>query len=449
MADIAIVGAGITGLTTAYLLQKEGHTVHLFEKKLEIGGAIRSEYSNGWLTEYGPNTLLLKDAEIYQFLEEAGLTDQLLDANPSASKRFIVKGGELLALPGSLKEAYSTPLFTTKGKLRILLEPFIRRRRNGGEETVAQFVERRLGRELLDYGINPFIAGIYANRPENLSLEHAFPAMYETEQRYGSLIRGAIAGRLGRGRQNKPPRRLVSFKGGLQTLPDRIAEPLEHLHLNRKVKKLTRTSDNRWMIQHGKRVDGPFDHVVLNIPVYQWEDALFPGSQPVGPLTQQVPYPPLSVLHLGYRKEDVDHPLDGFGFLVPEAEERMILGALFSSTLFEGRAPKGHHLLTLFIGGGRQPGLAPRPSESLLDLAEKELTELIGLSGSPVFKEHVFWPKAIPGYPVGHGEIAAYYARLERENRRVHLAGNFRNGISVPDCIRNGIRIAEKISNAR
>ena len=127
----------------------------------------------------------------------------------------------------------------------------------------------------------------------------------------------------------------------------------------------------------------------------------------------------------------------------------MILGALFSSTLFEGPAPKGHHLLTLFIGGGRQPGLAPRPSESLLDLAEKELTELIGLSGSPVFKEHVFWPKAIPGYPVGHGEIAAYYARLEIENRRVHLAGNFRNGISVPDCIRNGIRIAEKISNAR
>src|SRR5690625_1286776 len=122
MADIAIVGAGITGLTTAYLLQKEEQTVYLFENKLEIGEAIRSEYSNGWLTEYGPNTLLLKDAEIYQFLEEAGLTDQLLDANPSASKRFIVKGGELLALPGSLKEAYSTPLLQNKGKLRILLE---------------------------------------------------------------------------------------------------------------------------------------------------------------------------------------------------------------------------------------------------------------------------------------------------------------------------------------
>lgn len=449
MADIAIVGAGITGLTTAYLLQKEGHTIHLFEKKLEIGGAIRSESSRGWLTEFGPNTLLLKDVEIYRFLEEAGLADQLLDANPNASKRFIVKDGELLALPRSLKEAFSTPLLSAKGKLRILLEPFIRRRRNGGEETVAQFVERRLGRELLDYGINPFIAGVYANRPENLSLEYAFPAMFDTEQRYGSLIRGAIAGRLGKSRLNQPPRRLVSFKGGLRMLPDRLAETLENVHLNRKVKKLTRTSDKRWMIHHGKREDGPFDHVVLNIPVYQWEEDFFPGSHSVRPLTQQVSYPPLSVLHLGYRKEDVAHPLDGFGFLVPEAEERMILGALFSSTLFEGRAPDGHHLLTLFIGGGRQPGLAPRPSESLLDMAEKELTELIGLSGSPVFKEHVFWPKAIPGYPVGHGEIIAQYDRLERENSGVHLAGNFWNGISVPDCIRNGIRVAEKISNAR
>lgn len=446
MAKTAIIGAGITGLTSAFLLNKKGHEVHLYEKKFQVGGAIRTEYNNGWLTEFGPNTLLLKDSEIFRFLEDAGLQQQVIEANPLASKRFIVKNGGLQALPMSLKDALTTPLLSTKGKFRMMMEPFIGRRKDEAEETVAQFVERRLGRELLDYGINPFIAGIYANRPENLSIKHAFPTMHQMEKKYGSLIWAAIAGRMGKGKGEKPLRKLASFEGGLQALPYKLAENLENIQLDKKVKKLTKTADGKWLVQHGKEEGGPYDHVILNVPVYQWEDGLFPGSESVQPLVQQVPYPPLSVLHLGYRKEDIEHPLDGFGFLVPEKEERMILGALFSSTLFEGRAPKGHHLLTVFIGGGRQAGLAPRNSKRLIEMAENELKELIGLKGSLVFKEHVFWPKAIPGYPVGYEEITDHYKRLEDENQGLHLAGNFWNGISVPNCIKSGIRLADKIT---
>lgn len=446
MAKIAIVGAGITGLTSAYLLKKRDFEVHLFEKKLQAGGAIRTETGNGWLTEFGPNTLLLKDDRLYQYLEELGLDKQITEANPQASKRYIVKDGVLQALPLTLKDALATPLLTPKGKLRLMAEPFIRKRKEGAEETVAQFVERRLGRELLDYGINPFIAGIYANRPENLSLRHAFPDMYQLEERYGSLILGAIAKKMKSGQKEKTPRKLVSFKNGLQALPDRLLSGLDSVSLNRKVKVLLKTTDGKWRVRHGKKEDGPFDHIILNVPVYQWEEGFFPGSDSVRQLMQQVHYPPLSVLHLGYRKEDVDHPLDGFGFLVPEIENRMVLGALFSSTLFEGRAPAGHHLLTVFIGGGRQPGVAPRNSERLIGMAEEELRDLIGLKGTHVFKEHVFWPKAIPGYPPGYQQTMEQFKELERENEGLHLAGNFWNGISVPNCIQNGMRIADEVS---
>lgn len=440
----AIVGAGITGITAARLLQKRGHTVEVFEKNAEPGGAIRTVNTDGWLTEYGPNTLLLKDAMVRDFIREIGLEQDQLVANESASKRYIVRDGVLKALPSSMKEAITTTVFQPAGKLRVLLEPFIPRY-NGEEETVASFVKRRLGQEILDYGLNPFVAGIYANRPEYLSLKHAFPAMFNLEKEYRSLIWGALAGSGKRKKEGRIPRKLISFKGGLQQLPLTIAEGVR-VHYSSKVKSIQKKTDG-WFISTDHDEAGPFDDVIINVPVYQWSKKLLPIKEYSDLPKTEINYPPLSVLHLGFSKKDVQHPLDGFGFLVPEKEERDILGALFSSTLFEGRAPEGHHLLTVFIGGGREPEKANLSTEKLVKIVEDELKQLIGLKGKHRFKEHVFWPKAIPGYHVGYGEMLDKFDSMERENPGLHLAGNFRNGISVPDCIKNGIALADRVDS--
>lgn len=443
---IAVVGAGITGITAAKQIQKLGSRVEVFEKNSEPGGAVRSVNKNGWLTEYGPNTLLLKDAMVRDFIRDVGLQSSQIVANENASKRYIVRGGRLESLPTSMLEAITTNVFCTSGKLRILLEPFVPKYR-GEEETVASFVERRLGREILDYGLNPFVAGIYANRPEYLSLKHAFPAMFNLEKEYRSLIWGAIAGSGKRKQEGRIPRRLISFKKGLQQLPITIAKGVT-VHYSSKVETIRKRKEG-WFIYTEKNEAGPFDHVIINIPVYQWNSTLLPIKEYSDLPQNTIEYPPLSVLHLGFRKEDIRHPLDGFGFLVPEKEQRNILGALFSSTLFEGRAPDGNHLLTVFIGGGREPEKAKLSTHDLVELVEEELRQLIGLHGQHRFKEHVYWPKAIPGYHIGYGDMLEQFDSMERENPGLYFAGNFKNGISVPDCIKNGISLAEKINSEK
>jgi oxygen-dependent protoporphyrinogen oxidase len=261
------------------------------------------------------------------------------------------------------------------------------------------------------------------------------------------LIWGAIAGSGKRKQDGRIPRKLISFKNGLQQLPEKIAGELHTINYQAKVQSVQRKTDG-WFVSTEKDTSGPFENVIVNVPVYQWSKNLLPVKEYSDSHIEKIVYPPLSVLHLGYRKKDVRHPLDGFGFLVPEKEQRNVLGALFSSTLFEDRAPEGHHLLTVFIGGGREPEKAKLSTEKIIEMAEEELKQLIGLTGTHCFKEHVYWPNAIPGYHIGYGDILARFDAMERENPGLYLAGNFRNGISVPDCIKNGMALAKRVKKA-
>lgn len=438
---IGVIGSGITGLTAANILEKRGFEVTLFEKNSEPGGAIKSVQNGDWLTEYGPNTLLLKEKIVTDFLKGLELEPETLIANSEASKRYIVKNGELVPLPLSFMGAISTPLFSFLGKLRLLLEPFISVNSNR-DQTVAEFVERRLGKEMLDYAMNPFVAGIFANNPDQLSLRHVFPQMTFLEEQYGSLILGAVAGSKRRKREGKTGRSLISFKMGIQELPKRLASSLTQIHYNQRITAFERQGQ-QWILKSDEKSFGPFDHVIINIPLYQSAELLNTLPNYHFKFDIDVDYPPLSVLHLGYKKSDIQHSLDGFGFLVPEVEKRYILGALFSSTLFEGRAPADHHLLTVFVGGGRQPELAGLATHKLLPIVEKELSELIGLNNTCHFMDHVYWPKAIPAYHVGYDSVLDQMDQFEDQYEGLILAGNFRNGVSVPDCIKNGKELAE------
>tara|TARA_R100001143_G_scaffold58746_1_gene56832 strand:+ start:44780 stop:46132 length:1353 start_codon:yes stop_codon:yes gene_type:complete len=442
---IAVVGSGITGLSTAYSLDKNGFDVSVFEKNSEPGGAIKTVIDGEWLTEYGPNTVLIRDKILADLFTDLDLDNDIMVANRDASKRYIVKNSELVSLPQSMMEAVSSPLLTTKSKLRLLKEPFLSANPNR-DQSIAEFIERRLGREILDYAVNPFVAGIFANRPENLSLRHTMPKLAQLEEIYGSVIWGGIASSIKTRSQKKIDRSLISFKKGLQTLPIKIASVLKSIYYDHKVTALEKREEYWHLTSNGKSF-GPYGHVIINVPLYQIGEILntFLGHRYA--FEKEVDYPELSVLHLGYKKEDIQHKLDGFGFLVPEVENRSVLGALFSSTLFEGRSPKDSHLLTVFVGGGRDPKLAEMDTNKLVKMVEEELKELIGLRGSYQYMDHVYWPKSIPAYHLGYDEILNQFNQIENKYRGLKIAGNFRNGVSVPDCIKNGLKLAETLKN--
>lgn len=443
--EIAIVGAGITGLSAAFCLKKNGRSVDLFERKGEPGGAIKSYQQEEWLYEFGPNTLLLKDRTVQDFLWEIGLKENIITANSEASKRFIVKNGALVPVPMSLSGFIKTSLFSTKAKWRLLLEPFAGKSYDE-HPSLGEFVNRRFGKEVLDYAVNPFVAGVYAGKPENLSFKHAFPILHDLESETGSIYLSAAKRSLFNKKNNeKISRSLVSVDGGLQQIAIEIIKQLDQCYFNHDVTAINQKEDG-WYINSQMGNYGPYKKVIFTAPLYKWNSNLLPITEQEEKSVKAVKYPPLSIMLLGFKKEDIDHPLDGFGFLVPEKEDRKILGALVPSTIFKNRAPAGHHLLTVFIGGGRQPELADLDSEKLLKLVKSELKELIGLHGEPIFKEHIFWPRSIPQYEPGYDKVLDVFVQIEKRNTGLHLAGNFRNGISVPDCIKNGMKLAEELS---
>jgi len=443
---IAVVGAGITGLTAAWHLQEKGCEVVVYERREYPGGSIKTVHGDGWLAEYGPNTIQLKSRSVLQLFEILGLGSRMIEANRNASKRFIVYNGKLSALPSGFTEAVTSPLFSGKAKLRMLKEPFISKG-NNPEETLASFVKRRLGREFLDYAINPFVAGIYAGDPEQLSVRHAFPKLYNLEQTHGSLITGSFSRKWKGRNEEKFKTRLISFPDGLSELPDQLAKRLTDIRYGSDVSRI-QVKNGGWEMIAGGVKSSRFDMVILNIPLYRINEQLMDGGGEIADITSLAKYPPLSVIHTGYARSDVEHPLDGFGFLVPENENRKILGSLFNSTLFPGRAPEGCVLITTFVGGSRQPDLAALETEELKQIVAAEHKDLLGVRGEPRFFDHVFWPDSIPQYTPRYCEVLTAVRKLEEENSGVHLAGNFRGGISLPDCIESGINLAERLANS-
>lgn len=444
--SVAVIGAGISGLSAAYALQKDGFSVTVFEKKQEAGGVMRTERPGGWLLELGPNTLQVKSDRLRILFDDLQLTDSIQEANPIAKKRFIVKNGRPVPIPLSLQQAITSKLFSMKAKLRLLKEPFI----SAGEsadESIASFIRRRLGSEPLDYAVNPFVSGVYAGDPEELSMKHTFSSLFEMEQQHGSLIKGVFARR----NSSKSNPSLISFADGLQTLPRTIASTLgKNLHLKHSVNSIKR-KNNSWKLSGERQLDQnfefSFDAVVLTTPPYKWPTLLDISSiRQELQMLQQIPYVPLHVLHLGFDRNQIDHPLDGFGLLVPKVEKRNILGTLFSSTLFPGRAPSGRVLLSCFLGGARQPELAGANTENLIKLAMDDLSCLLDIKGDPVFHKHTFWKRAIPQYVTGYVNYLSAMQNLEEKAPGLFLLGNFRGGVSVPDRLKEGLEIPAKIT---
>jgi len=447
---VAVIGGGLTGLTAAWQLRRAGVPVVVLEASPRPGGVIASTRDGAWLWETGPNTLLEGSADVAAFVDAVGLGGRRLYAADSAKNRYVVRGGKLIAMPTSPLGFLGTKMFSWRAKLGLAGEPWRAKSPADAEESVADFVVRRLGQEFLDYAVNPFVGGVYAGDPRRLSVRHGFPKLHALEQEHGSLLRGALKRRNTSG---GPKGRIFSFPEGLAELPRALATSLgEAVQFGARVQTV-RPAAGRWEITSeagGQTSTGSFSAVLCALPADALASLRFEGVPAAGQLAElrEIEQPPVVSVFSGYRREDIAHPLDGFGLLMPEVEHRRILGTLFSSSLFPGRAPAGHVALTTFVGGVRAPELTQLDDAGLRRLVREELGDLLGVSDEPVYWHVQRWAHAIPQYTLGYGRFKAIFAAVEAAAPGLHFGGNARDGISLANCIESGRRLARAVTPA-
>ena len=335
--SVVIIGAGISGLTSAHLLKKRGVTVTVLEQSAGAGGTMRTIREQGWLIESGPNSALETTPLFHQMFEDLGISTARMYAKETSDRRYIVRRGELHALPMRPAAFLASRLWTLPGKLRLLGEPFVGRAEK--EESVAEFVERRLGREFLDYAVDPFVAGVFAGDPARLSVQSAFPKLYALESKYGSLVNGAIRSRRERKKRReiaKDRARMFSFIEGMETFPRAIAGRLgSNLRLNCTVVRIVPMRAGKFPVytvfyeQDGAGMSVEADAVVLATPAAAAAAIIRPIDPETAKTLESVHYPPVAEVFMGFRLEQIGRPLDGFGFLVPAIERRSLLGTIW------------------------------------------------------------------------------------------------------------------------
>jgi oxygen-dependent protoporphyrinogen oxidase len=456
--EVIVIGGGISGLAAAYWLRQRGCKIVLLERGERVGGVMRSERISGFLFEHGPTSLMTNHPDVLRFCDAVGLTDRLVEANPFSRRRYVMRGGRLLPLPGGPADFLRTPIWSGAAKLRLVAEPFIAPHRSDQEESVAQFITRRFGREVLDYGFDPFVSGVYAGDPERLSMQSTFSRLVEWERSSGSVVKGILFGRRSdRSRSGAPSavkpasplkRRFFSFQDGVAELPLAIGRQLgDAVRLSSRVTRLS-PSGTGWTVEaseaQGQRTYQA-QAVVLAAPAPVTAGLVEPLAPAAGRALNEIPYAPIAIVGLGFRRSDVGHPLDGFGCLLPGREGRKLLGSLWSSTIFPGRAPEGMVTLTNYLGGAKRPELIGSHDDELIAVTMNELRIWLGVTGEPQAVRVVRWPRAIPQYTIGHAQrLAAIESGMEKWPTLVP-AGNYLRGVSVPDCILQTRQLADRL----
>ncbi|GAB4014853.1 protoporphyrinogen oxidase [Spirosoma koreense] len=437
--SIGIIGAGISGLTLAYELQKRGVDYQLWEAADKAGGYIQSRSEeagdNGgrYLRELGPNSLL-GNADLLLWLDELGLTRELLFSNLVSKDRYVFRNGHYRKLPSGPPSLVFGNFFSWKTKLAILRERNNQTQSPAGE-TLAQFFRRRFSAELVEYALSPFVAGVYAGDPEELLVAETFPVLLQYEKEYGSVLRGLIKNQSATGR-----RQSFSFRGGMQALPNALAAKLTHLSLKEPVRTILRTSTG-WHVE-SRTTTANVDQLVLATSTDVAAQLIGPHYPNWADALKQVVYPPMAAVHSAYKRADVRHPLNGFGSLNPKVEGRFALGHIWSSSVFDGRCPEDEVLLTTFVGGTTSPQNARLPDEVVFQRVHQELADSFGITArEPVYRAIQRWERAIPQYDA---RIMAINQPIqEAETDDLYVCANWHGGLSLSDCIRKGRKLAE------
>ncbi|HVF64398.1 MAG TPA: protoporphyrinogen oxidase [Casimicrobiaceae bacterium] len=445
--DAIVIGGGLSGLVTAYRLEALALRVIVLEAEAQAGGVIATRESTGYRYETGPNSALDSTPDIASLIEELGIAGQRVETNPAARARYIVHRGRLVALPMSPFALVASPAFSWRAKLRLLREPFIARS-GVADESVAAFVRRRLGAEVLERAIDPFVSGIFAGDPERLSVAAAFPKLAALEREHGSLL----VGRFGQSRARDtatPARRAASFSfaRGMQTLTDALHARLSCVHTRASANAIERSSFGDLHVTAATPT-GPLSMsarcVVIAAPTDVAAALVEPHHADAAKALREIVYAPVSIVASGHRRSDVAHPLDGFGVLVPASERMAILGTLFSSSLFPDRAPERHVLLTTFVGGRRHPALAALADDAVQTRAQHALENLLGATHAR-WSTVVRWPRAIPQYELGHEQRIARIVEACNAVPGLYFCANWIGGVSIGDRVAAGRRTANDV----
>jgi oxygen-dependent protoporphyrinogen oxidase len=449
---VVVVGAGIAGLTVARELAADATIdVVVLEQAMRPGGNLRSEMLDGFLCEWGPNGFLDNAPATMALVRSLGLESALQPSDDRARRRFIFRDGRLHLLPHSPGSFLRSGLLSGRAKLRIAAEPFARTRPEG-DETVHAFAARRIGPEAADVLIDPMVSGIFGGDARRLSLRAAFPTMWELETKHGGLFRALWArrraARASGAPMGSPLGRLTSFAGGIETLPAALAQSLgSRLRLGAPVVGLTNRPGMsppwRVEIEGGQGMDA--DHVVLAGSPAVSARLTRKLDANLGAVLADIPTAPIIVVAIGYDVLALNHPLDGFGFLVPRGEGPRILGALWDSSIYPGRAPRGQALVRVMIGGAHDPAAMELGDEEITRAVRTDLRLVMGVNTVPRFMHVIRHPAGIPQYTVGHLDRLARIADGLERLAGLHVAGNGYRGVAINNCIAEAGPLAARI----
>jgi protoporphyrinogen/coproporphyrinogen III oxidase len=448
-ARALVIGGGISGLVCGYALKKAGIDVLVAEVSPRPGGVIRSERRDGFVIEHGPQSFS-GTRQINGLCEELGLSGEKILA-PARAPRFLLIDGALRQVPLGPAAFFTSSLFSGKTKWSVLRDAMGNSRPPDADESVGHFVRRKFTEELLDRLAGPFVSGIYAGDPESISVRAAFPQLYEAEKQSGSVVRGMLKrSNAKHGPRERPT--LQSFREGNETLVRALAAKLGGaLRCGTEVVEIRRQAT--WLAAtvgaDGQTEEIQAEHLILATPTNASQKLLSKIDAAFEKPLSEIAYAATAVVSLGYRAEDVGHSLDGFGFLVPRSAGLRVLGMVWNSSLFPGRAPAGHALVTGFVGGATDPAGASLSATELASLVHAQIAPILQIRRQPVFASIAAWPQAIPQYSLGHQERLATLESRRARFSGLWFAGNYLNGPAIGACVERALSIAESIQNAQ
>ncbi len=453
--SVVIVGGGITGLTCAYTLAGRSIDFLLIEKQKRLGGTIATERVGDFILDSGPDAFLIQKPDGLALCRELGLDDELIPTNPEQRAVYVLFRGRLhplpegmvLTVPSRFLPLALSRLFSPLGKLRMALELFIPARRDGQEESITSFVERRLGREVLERLAEPLLAGIHSGDPDRLSMNELFPRFVGLERNYGSLIRGIRKVKVPRSSSGAKRTLFMSLSGGLSVLVDAVAGKLPRDAVVRStgVERIRREGPG-YVVETSAGEPISCRALALCLPVKAAGRLAEGLSSDLSQRLASQPSVSTAVVFLAFPREKVAHPLAGYGFVVPRTEGKRILAATFVSTKFPNRAPPSHVLLRAFLGGARDPEVLDLSDQQMVELARRELAEILCDLPTPTLSRVYRWADSTPQVELGHSERTAAIDTLLSRFPGLQVSANGFRGVGIPDCIADGRRVGEALA---